>query len=40
MSMLKSFFEIGTDKSLFDGLTISEEKEYVAELIEQETEKI
>ncbi len=40
MSMLKSFFEIGTDKSLFDGLAISEEKEYVAELIEQETEKI
>ena len=27
MSMLKSFFEIGTDKTLFDGLAISEEKE-------------
>ena len=25
MSMLKSFFEIGTDKTLFDGLAISEE---------------
>ena len=27
MSMLKSFFEIGADKTLFDGLAISEEKE-------------
>ncbi len=27
MSMLKSFFEIGTDKSLFDGLKITKEKE-------------
>ena len=27
MSMLKSFFEIGTDPSLFDGLYISENKE-------------
>lgn len=27
MSMLKSFFEIGTDKKLFDGLKISREKE-------------
>ncbi|MCD8174559.1 MAG: ATP-binding protein [Phascolarctobacterium sp.] len=27
MSMLKYFFEIGTDKSLFDGLTISKETE-------------
>ena len=27
LSMLKSFFEIGTDKTLFDGLAISEEKE-------------
>ena len=27
MSMLKSFFEIGTDKSLFDGLKIAEHKE-------------
>ena len=27
MSMLKSFFEIGTDKTLFDGLANSEEKE-------------
>ena len=26
MSMLKSFFEIGTDKTLFDGLAISKEK--------------
>ncbi|MCC8139233.1 MAG: AAA family ATPase, partial [Lachnospiraceae bacterium] len=26
MSMLKAFFEIGCDKSLFDGLTISGEK--------------
>ena len=25
MSMLKSFFEIGTDKTLFEGLAISEE---------------
>lgn len=25
MSMLKSFFEIGTDKNLFDGFTISRE---------------
>ena len=27
MSMLKNFFEIGTDPELFDGLTISKEKE-------------
>ncbi|MCD8396378.1 MAG: ATP-binding protein [Lachnospiraceae bacterium] len=27
MSMLRSFFEIGTDKSLFDGLSISKETE-------------
>ena len=27
MSMLKSFFEIGSDKALFDGLAISREKE-------------
>ncbi|MFQ8840156.1 MAG: AAA family ATPase [Clostridium fessum] len=27
MSMLKSFFEIGTDTSLFDGLYVSENKE-------------
>ena len=27
MSMLKSFFEIGMDKKLFDGLKISQEKE-------------
>ena len=27
MSMLKNFFEIGTDKSIFDGLAISKEKE-------------
>lgn len=27
MSMLKSFFEVGTDKTLFDGLKITQEKE-------------
>lgn len=27
MSMLRSFFELGTDKTLFDGLAISEERE-------------
>ena len=27
MSMLKCFFEIGGDKSIFDGLAVSEEKE-------------
>ena len=27
MSMLKSFFEVGTDESLFDGLYISDNKE-------------
>ena len=27
MSMLKSFFEVGTDESLFDGLYISGNKE-------------
>ena len=26
MSMLKAFFEVGTDKALFDGLDISKEK--------------
>ena len=26
MSMLKCFFEIGTDKSLFDGLRVSDDK--------------
>ena len=31
MSMLKYFFEIGTDKSLFDGLKIAENKELCAE---------
>ena len=31
ISMLKSFFEIGTDKSLFDGLYISGNKELCAE---------
>ena len=31
MSMLRSFFEIGTDKSLFDGLYISGNKELCAE---------
>lgn len=31
MSMLKYFFEIGTDKSLFDGLTISKETELCEE---------
>ena len=27
MSMLKCFFEIGTDKIIFDGLTITKDKE-------------
>ena len=27
MSMLKCFFEIGTDKTIFDGLTITKDKE-------------
>ena len=31
MSMLKCFFEIGTDKSLFDGLKLAENKELCAE---------
>ena len=31
MSMLKCFYEIGTDKSLFDGLKIAENKELCAE---------
>ena len=31
MSMLKCFFEIGTDKSLFDGLKIAEDRELCAE---------
>lgn len=31
MSMLKSFFEIGSDKSLFDGLAISKEKQLCEE---------
>lgn len=31
MSMLKSFFEIGADKSLFDGLAISKEKQLCEE---------
>ena len=31
MSMLRSFFEIGTDKSLFDGLYISQNKSLCAE---------
>ena len=31
MSMLKYFFEIGTDKSLFDGLKIAENKELCTE---------
>ncbi len=31
MSMLKSFFEIGSDKLLFDGLAISEEKQLCEE---------
>ena len=30
MSMLKAFFEIGTDKSLFDSLEISREREICA----------
>ena len=31
MSMIKSFFEIGTDKRLFDGLYISSKKELCEE---------
>ncbi len=31
MSMLKSFFEVGTDKSLFNGLAISKEEKLCAE---------
>ena len=31
MSMLKSFFEIGTDATLFDGLYISQNKELCRE---------
>ena len=31
MSMLRSFFELGTDKSLFDGLYISKNKELCEE---------
>lgn len=31
MSMLKSFFEIGTDRHIFDGLAINEEKKLVDE---------
>lgn len=31
MSMIKSFFEIGTDKRLFDGLYISSKKEMCEE---------
>ena len=31
MSMLKSFFEIGTDVTLFDGLYISHNKEFCRE---------
>ena len=31
MSMLQSFFEIGSDKSLFNGLAISEEKQLCEE---------
>ena len=31
MSMLRSFFEIGSDKTLFDGLAISEEKQLCEE---------
>ena len=31
MSMLRSFFELGSDKSLFDGLAISEEKQLCEE---------
>ena len=31
MSMLKSFFEIGGDKSIFDGLTVAQDKELCGE---------
>lgn len=35
MSMLQTFFEIGCDKTLFDGLKISEEKELCQEYMGQ-----
>lgn len=35
MSMLKSFFEIGCDKALFEGLKISQEKELCAQYMGQ-----
>ena len=34
MSMLKSFFEVGTDESLFDGLYISAAKSFVTNIWE------
>lgn len=34
MSMLKSFFETGSDPALFDGLKIAREKEFYAQLTE------
>ena len=33
MSMLKSFFETGSDPSLFDGLKIAKEKELYEQLV-------
>jgi hypothetical protein len=35
MSMMKSFFEIGCDKTLFDGLKVSEEQELCAQYMGQ-----
>lgn len=35
MSMMQTFFEIGCDKTLFDGLKISEEKELCQEYMGQ-----
>lgn len=35
MSMLRAFFEVGTDKSLFEGLYISENKELCDEYLEK-----
>ena len=35
MSMLKYFFEIGTDQTLFDGLYISQNQEFCEEYMEK-----
>ena len=39
MSMLRSFFEIGADESLFDGLTFEDAKYRMTELIGLEAER-